>query len=120
MHFESTSNVEYVDRHPKVDQIGPHALLAFGFPDGLRVRFLPKAGMEGAERVGMVGPNGDCCHILVFTNGAGEADHGVAIKIKSEFVLAKGERMKLSKAIVERRTPRLAATKIARWFCHYV
>ena len=109
-------DVNIVDSFPNDDRIGNDALSAFCLPDGLRVRFLPKACMEGAVRMGMVGPNGDRCHILVFTNGAGKADHGVAITIKSEIVLAKGERMRLNLHVLERQQKRLAATKIARWF----
>jgi len=109
-------NVQFLDCFPSEHKMDPPALSAFCFPEGLRIRFLPKACLEGAERLGLVGPNGDRCHILLFTNEAGECDHGVAITIQQEIVLAKGERMALLPTILERHQRRLAATKISRWF----
>jgi len=61
--------------------IDPASVSAFCFPDGLRVRYLPKAGLAGAQRMGWVGPKGDRCHVIVFTNGNGVTEHGVAITV---------------------------------------
>jgi hypothetical protein len=96
--------------------IDPASVSAFCFPDGLRIRYLPKAGIAGATRLGWIGPAGDKCHILVFTNGGGMTDHGVAITIQWEMNMKKSERQILSKAIYNRRKRRKASRRIQQWW----
>ena len=45
--------------------IDPMALSTFCFPDGLRVRVVPRAAMEGAKRLGWTGHKADRSHFLV-------------------------------------------------------
>ena len=96
--------------------VDPTSVSAFCFPDGLRVRYIPKAGIAGATRMGWIGPAGDRCHILVFTNSFGTTDHGVAITIQWEMSMKKGERQVLSKAIYNRRRRRKASRRIQQWW----
>jgi hypothetical protein len=96
--------------------IDPISVASFCFPDGLRIRYIPKAAMEGASRIGWVGPSGDSCHVLVFTNVHGVTEHGVAITIRWEINLKTRERQELSKAVYFRRRRRRAARKIQKWW----
>jgi DENN (AEX-3) domain len=96
--------------------VDPTSVSAFCFPDGLKVRYIPKAGLAGATRMGWIGPVGDRCHVHVFTNGRGATDHGVAITIQWEMNLKKGERQVLSKSIFNRRKRRRASRKIQEWW----
>lgn len=48
--------------------IDPASVGSFCFPDGLRVRYLPRAGLIGARRMGWLGPKGDQSHIMVVSN----------------------------------------------------
>ena len=45
--------------------IDPMAVSTFCFPDGLRVRVVPRAAMEGAKRLGWTGHKADRSHFLV-------------------------------------------------------
>jgi DENN (AEX-3) domain/uDENN domain len=96
--------------------IDPISVASFCFPDGLRIRYIPKAALEGASRMGWIGPSGDSCHVLVFTNAHGVTEHGVAITIRWEINLKTRERQALSKAVYFRRRRRRAARKIQRWW----
>jgi len=53
------------DDGDKEADIDPMALSTFCFPDGLRVRVVPRAAMEGAKRLGWTGRKADRSHFLV-------------------------------------------------------
>ena len=53
------------DDGDKEADIDPMALSTFCFPDGLRVRAVPRAAMEGAKRLGWTGHKADRSHFLV-------------------------------------------------------
>mmetsp|Transcript_29122 Transcript_29122/g.42969 ORF Transcript_29122/g.42969 Transcript_29122/m.42969 type:complete len:1177 (+) Transcript_29122:347-3877(+) len=116
--FVLNQELEFGD-HYRADSSDPVSAAAVGslcLPDGLRVRYIPRAGLEGARRMGLVGPNGDTCHVIVFTNAQGITDHGVAITIQWEMNLKKNERQGLSEAMYKRRRRRRAARKIQRFW----
>ena len=63
---------DLLDEYPKKDVDGgneadldPMALSTFCFPDGLKVRVVPRAAMEGAKRLGWTGRKADRSHLLV-------------------------------------------------------
>lgn len=47
------------------DCINPQALSKFCFPNGLRIRIIPRVAMPGAMRLKWAGVGADSCHILV-------------------------------------------------------
>ena len=53
------------DGSSEADLLDPMALSTFCFPDGLRVRIVPRAAMEGAKRLGWTGRKADRRHLLV-------------------------------------------------------
>ena len=61
----SINEMELADRFPRGQDVPLTELGSFCFPNGLHVRMIPKAGIEGALRMGMVGPKGDRCHVMV-------------------------------------------------------
>jgi hypothetical protein len=112
-------DVDFLDIYPKTSpngSINPKALSKFCFPDGLRVRIIPRVCMPGAMRKGWAGIGGDRCHILVFTDGNGKTQHGVALTIKQEVPLGMDERMQLRNIVKNRRRRRMAAARISRWW----
>ena len=63
---------DLLDDYPKKDVDGGNesdldsmALSTFCFPDGLKVRVVPRAAMEGAKRLGWTGRKADRSHLLV-------------------------------------------------------
>ena len=63
---------DLLDEYPQKDVDGgndvdldPMALSTFCFPDGLKVRVVPRAAMEGAKRLGWTGREADRSHLLV-------------------------------------------------------
>jgi hypothetical protein len=57
-----TKKVELIDRYPVgilESDINTEALAAFCFPNGLRVRLIPRCVREGAKRLGWLEENGD-------------------------------------------------------------
>jgi hypothetical protein len=55
--------VDMIDKFPnsrtEADALEPEALSAFCFPNGIKVRLIPKAAMKGAQRIGLVGKESD-------------------------------------------------------------
>jgi len=61
-------NVDFLDVYPQEasqESINPKALSRFCFPDGLRIRILPRVCMPGAMNKKWAGVGGDSCHILM-------------------------------------------------------
>lgn len=64
-------NVECLDQFPlpdpgsNDDSLAPDALSPFCFPNGLRVRIVPRSALAGAERLGWLGTRGDCYQLHV-------------------------------------------------------
>lgn len=57
-----TKKVDLIDQFPSGSSdsdIDAEALAAFCFPNGLRVRIIPRCAEEGAKRLGWMGENGD-------------------------------------------------------------
>jgi hypothetical protein len=58
----STKNITMLDQFPTSydsSVIDPEALAAFCFSNGLSLRLIPKCAVEGAKRLGWLGPSGD-------------------------------------------------------------
>ena len=55
--------VDMIDKFPnsssEADALEPEALSAFCFPNGIKVRLVPRAAMKGAQRIGLVGKDSD-------------------------------------------------------------
>ena len=55
--------VDMIDKFPnsrtEADALEPEALSAFCFPNGIKVRLIPRAAMKGAKRIGFVGKESD-------------------------------------------------------------
>ena len=55
--------VDMIDKFPnsrtEADALEPEALSAFCFPNGIKVRLIPRAATKGAQRIGLVGKEGD-------------------------------------------------------------
>ena len=55
--------VDMIDKFPnsssEADALEPEALSAFCFPNGIKVRLMPRAAMKGAQRIGLVGKESD-------------------------------------------------------------
>ena len=64
---------ELLDEFPQVEPGGkrpsealdPVVLSRFCFPNGLRIRVVPRVAMEGAKQMGWTGINADSCHMLM-------------------------------------------------------
>ena len=62
------NDIDFMDIYPEHasrDSINPKALSRFCFPDGLRIRIIPRVAMPGAMKKGWAGVGGDRCHVLV-------------------------------------------------------
>lgn len=55
--------VDMIDKFPnstsEADALEPEALSAFCFPNGIKVRLMPRVAMKGAQRIGLVGKQSD-------------------------------------------------------------
>ena len=55
--------VDMIDKFPnsrtEADALEPEALSAFCFPNGIKVRLIPRAATKGAQRIGLVGKESD-------------------------------------------------------------
>ncbi|KAL7554470.1 hypothetical protein ACHAWF_017925 [Thalassiosira exigua] len=94
--------------------IDAQALAAFCFPNGLRIRLVPRAAEEGAKKLGWLGENGDSYQLQGFTDVAGSLSHGCAITIREE--VTHTDSSKFSSVITFHRRRRLSATAIVRWW----
>lgn len=57
-----TKKIDLLDRFPlglSESDINTEALAAFCFPNGLRIRLIPRCAIEGAKRLGWLGVKGD-------------------------------------------------------------
>jgi hypothetical protein len=57
-----TKKIDVLDRFPQgfsESDINTEALAAFCFPNGLKIRLIPRCAMEGAKRLGWFGVKGD-------------------------------------------------------------
>jgi hypothetical protein len=58
----TTKRIDLIDQFPKAlseSDIDNDALAAFCFPNGLRIRLVPRCAAEGARRLGWLGEHGD-------------------------------------------------------------
>jgi len=112
-----TKKVDLVDQFPSglsESDIDAEALAAFCFPNGLRVRLIPRCAEEGAKRLGWIGENGDSYQLQGFTDVAGSLSHGCAVTIREE--LSHSNASIVSSIISVHRERRRSATMIARWW----
>jgi len=112
-----TKKVDLVDQFPRglsESDIDAEALAAFCFPNGLRIRLVPRCAEEGARRLGWLGQNGDSYQLQGFTDVAGSLSHGCAITIREE--LTQSDSSKVSPIIARHRERRRSAVMIARWW----
>ena len=112
-----TKKVTLVDQFPSglsESDIDAEALAAFCFPNGLRVRIIPRCAEEGARRLGWLGENGDCYQLQGFTDVAGSLSHGCAITIREEYTLNNAP--ELISVVSLYRERRRSASVIARWW----
>jgi hypothetical protein len=113
----STKCIDLTDQYPSSSSesdVDTEALAAFCFPNGLRVRMIPRCAEEGARRIGWLGRNGDNYQLQGFTDVAGSLSHGIAITVNEEIVAADASR--LSSYIALRRERRRSAVVLARWW----
>jgi hypothetical protein len=108
----STKNITPLDQFPTTHDssvIDSEALAAFCFSNGLRLRLIPKCALEGARRLGWIGPGSDHyqlqgvslfnlisgdrvftyinhLYLVKFTDFSGALSHGIAITIHEELV----------------------------------
>ena len=112
-----TKKFELIDQYAsgisKTD-IDAEALAAFCFPNGLRIRLVPRCAIEGAKRLGWLGENSDSYQIQGFTDVAGSLSHGCAITIKEE--LKTNDARAVSLAISLYRNMRRSARVVGRWW----
>jgi len=112
-----TKKFELIDQYAsgisKTD-IDAEALAAFCFPNGLRIRLVPRCAVEGAKRLGWLGENSDSYQIQGFTDAAGSLSHGCAITIKEE--LKTNDARAVSLAISLYRNRRRSARVVGRWW----
>lgn len=112
-----TKRIDLIDQFPKAaseSDIDGEALAAFCFPNGLRIRLIPRCAVEGARRLGWLGEHGDKYQLQGFTDVAGSLSHGVAITVTEE--LTNNDASKISSVIELQREKRRAAVVIARWY----
>jgi serine/threonine protein kinase/CRP-like cAMP-binding protein len=112
-----TKKYELIDQYSKVSSktdIDSDALAAFCFPNGLRIRLVPRCAIEGAKRLGWLGNNGDSYQLQGFTDVAGALSHGCAITIKEE--LKSNRAHEVLFAITFQRKMRRSAKILARWW----
>jgi hypothetical protein len=141
-----TKRIDLIDQFPKAlseSDIDGEALAAFCFPNGLRIRLLPRCAADGARRLGWLGEHGDMYQLQgvstvgfflswsyafvvdtnfltfsllssKFTDVAGSLSHGIAITVREE--LTHSDASKISSVIELQREKRRAAVVIARWY----
>ncbi|KAL9183930.1 hypothetical protein ACHAXT_002016 [Thalassiosira profunda] len=112
-----TKQIGLVDQYPtgaSESDIDAEALGAFCFPNGLRIRLVPRCAKEGARRLGWLGAGGDSYQLQGFTDVAGSLSHGCAITIKDE-VTGK-DAQALSSLISLQRERRNSASRLAKWW----
>mmetsp|Transcript_31581 Transcript_31581/g.64889 ORF Transcript_31581/g.64889 Transcript_31581/m.64889 type:complete len:1488 (-) Transcript_31581:142-4605(-) len=113
----ATKNVDLIDQFPtapsKTD-IDAEALAAFCFPNGLRIRVIPRCAEEGARRLGWLGSKSDSFQLQGFTDVSGSLSHGVAITVCDE--LKGKDSDKVLSILVRYRDRRRAAVVICRWW----
>jgi len=112
-----TKRIDLIDQFPKdssESDIDGEALAAFCFPNGLRIRLVPRCAADGARRKGWLGEQGDMYQLQGFTDVAGSLSHGIAITVREE--LTDSDASKISSVIELQRERRKAAVMIARWY----
>lgn len=112
-----TKRVDLIDQFPSglsESDIDAEALAAFCFPNGLRIRLIPRCAEEGAKRLGWLGESGDSYQLQGFTDVAGSLSHGCAVTIREE--LTHSDASKVTSLISLCREKRRSAVLIARWW----
>lgn len=111
-----TKNVGLIDQFPSglsESSIDSEALAAFCFPNGLKIRLIPRCAEASARRLGWLGEHGDSYQLQGFTDAAGSLTHGCAITIREEFTHK--EAPDVLSVLSLHRQRRRSAVVIARW-----
>ena len=112
-----TKKFELIDQYASdISKTGidAEALAAFCFPNGIRIRLVPRCAIEGAKRLGWIGENSDSYQIQGFTDVAGSLSHGCAITIREE--LKTNDTRAVLLAISLYRKMRRSARVVGRWW----
>ena len=112
-----TKKSDLIDQFPgglSESDIDADALAAFSFPNGIRLRLVPRRAIDGARRLGWLGPRGDSYQLQGFTDVAGSLTHGCAITIREEFEHEMAREVTL--AMCQHRERRKGASRIVRWW----
>ena len=109
-----------IDSYPiqlKGEGFAPEDLSAFCCLDGVNVRLVPRAAVDGAMRIGTWFK--DDHKLLAFTDGLGLTTYGVAITVYREMSVDEEGYNQLLTCLLDRRRMRAAACLIIRWWRSY-
>ena len=112
-----TKKSNLIDQFPgelSESDIDADALAAFCFPNGIRLRLVPRRAIDGARRLGWLGPRGDSYQLQGFTDVAGSLTHGCAITIREE--LEHEMAREVTHVMCRHRERRRGALLILRWW----
>jgi len=118
-------SVECLDQFPlpdpgsNDDSLAPDALSPFCFPNGLRVRMVPRSALAGVDKLGWLGTRGDCYQLHVFTDEAGNLSHGVAITTREVLSSTDKTNGELVSILSRCRAKVVGARKIASFWRKY-
>lgn len=109
-----------IDSYPiqlKGEGFAPEDLSAFCCLDGVNVRLMPRAAVDGAMRIGTWFK--DDHKLLAFTDGLGLTTYGVAITVYREMSVDEEGYNQLLTCLLDRRRMRAAACLVIRWWRSY-
>eukprot|EP00591_Stephanopyxis_turris_P004568 CAMPEP_0195526762 /NCGR_PEP_ID=MMETSP0794_2-20130614/28042_1 /TAXON_ID=515487 /ORGANISM="Stephanopyxis turris, Strain CCMP 815" /LENGTH=579 /DNA_ID=CAMNT_0040657531 /DNA_START=218 /DNA_END=1954 /DNA_ORIENTATION=+ len=98
------------------NDLSPDALSVFCFPDGLKVRIIPRCAVEGAKKLGWLGKKADSFQLHVFTSASGELIRGIAITTKEELFDLDQSTSDFIAKLKLRRQKRKATNMISGWW----
>jgi len=104
---------QYASEHSSSD-LDSEALAAFCFPNGLRLRIIPRCAIAGASRLGWLGETGDRYQIQGFTDVGGTLSHGCAITIRE--VINSSDAPEITSILHHQRKLRRSARFVAEWW----
>uniref|UniRef100_A0A7S4J9G5 cGMP-dependent protein kinase n=1 Tax=Odontella aurita TaxID=265563 RepID=A0A7S4J9G5_9STRA len=121
----SVKSIDLLDQFPtsfsasEVEALEPEALSAFCFPNGLKIRLLPRCALQGAKRLGWFGKDSDLYQLHGFTDVSGTLSHGVSITTLELLPAVNQHTARLIAVLVSLRQKRRAAGVISRLWRQY-